>query len=63
LNCSCTDLLSIIFYPNNLSPPLFEKHGIEMDLPATMKKIEEEAIIPIYKKYKLPFKQYEIALS
>ena len=43
--------------------PLFEKHGIEMDLPATMKKIEEDAIIPIYKKYKLPFKQYEIALS
>lgn len=43
--------------------PLFEKHGIEIDLPATLKKIEGEAIIPIYKKYKLPFKQYELSLS
>jgi len=43
--------------------PLFEKHGIDINLPETLKKIEDEAIIPIYKKYKLPFKQYEIALS
>ena len=43
--------------------PLFEKHGIKINLPETLKKIEEEAIIPVYKKYKLPFKQYEIALS
>ncbi|WML52390.1 toluene hydroxylase [Neobacillus sp. PS3-12] len=43
--------------------PLFEKHGISINLPETLKKIEEEAIIPIYKKYKLPFKQYEIALN
>lgn len=40
--------------------PLFEKHGINIDLPETLKKIEEEAIIPFYKKYKLPFKQNEI---
>lgn len=43
--------------------PLFEKHGISINLPETLKKIEEEAIIPIYQKYKLPFKQYEIALN
>ena len=43
--------------------PLFEKHGININLPETLKKIEEEAIIPVYKKYKLPFKQYEIALN
>ncbi|WP_071394110.1 ferritin family protein [Bacillus tuaregi] len=43
--------------------PLFEKYGIEINLPEALKKIEEENIIPIYKKYKLPFKQYEIALS
>jgi phenol hydroxylase P1 protein len=43
--------------------PLFEKHGIEMNLFETLKEIEEEQIIPFYKKNKLPFKQYELALK
>ncbi|WP_428912229.1 toluene hydroxylase [Niallia sp. Krafla_26] len=43
--------------------PLFDKHGIDLNLPETLKKIEEEAIIPIYKKNKLPFKPYEIAYN
>lgn len=42
--------------------PLFEKHGIDINLPYALKKIEEEIVVPAYKKYKLPFKQYEIAL-
>jgi phenol hydroxylase P1 protein len=43
--------------------PLFEKHGIEINLFDTLKKIEEEQIVPFYKKNKLPFKQYELALK
>ena len=40
-----------------------EEHGITINLPETLKNIEEDAIIPLYKKYKLPFKPYEIAFS
>ena len=43
--------------------PLFEKNGIDIDLRATLKKIEEESIIPFYKKYKLPFTKYEMTLT
>lgn len=43
--------------------PLFVKHGIELDLHATLRKIEAEVIAPIYQKHNLPFKQYEIAFK
>ncbi len=43
--------------------PLFEKNGIEIDLQATLKKIEEEHVVPVYKKHKLPVKQYETAIN
>jgi phenol hydroxylase P1 protein len=43
--------------------PLFAKHGIEINLYETLKKIEEEQIIPFYKKNKLPIKQFELALK
>ena len=43
--------------------PLFEKHGIEMNLEETLKKIEEEYVVPVYKKHKLPLTQYEVALN
>ncbi|MBB6444942.1 toluene hydroxylase [Bacillus benzoevorans] len=43
--------------------PLFEKHGMEIDLEASLKKVEEEHIVPVYKKHKIPFKQYEAALN
>jgi|GEM_PF-4854599 len=35
--------------------PLFDKHGLDVDLQATLKKIEEEIIVPTYNKYGLPF--------
>ncbi|MBB6446643.1 toluene hydroxylase [Bacillus benzoevorans] len=43
--------------------PLFEKNGVEINLQETLKKIEEEHIVPVYKKHKLPLKQYEIAIN
>lgn len=41
--------------------PLFAQHGIAIHLPETLKKIEEEVVIPTYKKHGLPWKQYEIS--
>ncbi|WP_047151914.1 toluene hydroxylase [Aneurinibacillus tyrosinisolvens] len=35
---------------------LFKKHGIPIDVQASLKKIEEETVIPTFKKYNLPFK-------
>lgn len=38
---------------------LFEKHGLGIHVPSTLRKIEEEVIIPTFKKHKLPFKSYQ----
>ncbi|HHW36100.1 MAG TPA: toluene hydroxylase [Bacillales bacterium] len=35
--------------------PLFEKHNLSMDLEKTLKQIEEEDFIPLYKKAGIPF--------
>lgn len=35
--------------------PLFEKHNLGIDLEQTLKQIEEEDIIPLYKKAGIPF--------
>lgn len=43
--------------------PLFEKHCFEMDIKTALKKVEKEHVVPVYQKYKLPFKQYDIALN
>jgi len=43
--------------------PLFEKHGIELNLQEALKKVEEEYVVPVYKKHKLPLKQYDAALN
>ena len=43
--------------------PLFEKHGLGINVLEALKKIEEEVIIPVYKKQKLPFKPYEMVIS
>jgi phenol hydroxylase P1 protein len=43
--------------------PLFEKNGVEINLQETLKKIEEEHVVPVYKKHKLPLKKYEIAVN
>jgi phenol hydroxylase P1 protein len=40
--------------------PLFEKHEILVDVPASLKKIEEEIVIPTFQKYNLPFKTHEL---
>lgn len=39
---------------------LFEKHGIEIDLHAALNKIEEEVVIPTFKKHHIPFKSYQL---
>jgi phenol hydroxylase P1 protein len=43
--------------------PLFEKHGIDLNIAETLKMIEEQEIAPVYKKHKLPLKPYETALN
>jgi phenol/toluene 2-monooxygenase (NADH) P1/A1 len=40
--------------------PLFEKHGIPIDIQETLKKIEEETVIPAFTKYNLPFNTHEL---
>ena len=34
-----------------------------MNLEETLKKVEEEYVVPAYKKQKLPLTQYEVALN